>query len=113
MDNNTATKPRSPLKGDPYRAFEALPTEVRRALQEALVDWCPLRAREWHLHLLNKQRLRPAQAARLLVRTIRRMDHAEVAAFARAWPKGARAYPHLAASATIQRYTGAEGLPAA
>ena len=54
MDNNMATRPRSPLKGDPYRAFEELPAEVRRALQESLVDWCPLRAREWHLHLLRE-----------------------------------------------------------
>jgi len=113
MDNNTATKPRSKLKGDAYRAFEELPAEVRRALQESLVDWCPLRAREWHMHLLKKERLKPAQAARHLVRTIRRMDHAEVAAFARSWPKGAREYPHLAASATIQRYAGTQGMPAA
>ncbi|MCW8088171.1 DUF6525 family protein [Sabulicella glaciei] len=113
MDNSTATKPRSKLKGDPYRAFEDLPAEVRRALQESLVDWCPLRAREWHLHLLGKERLRPAQAASFLVQTIRRMDHAEVAAFARAWPKGAQAYPHLAAGATLQRYAGTDGIPAA
>ena len=32
MDNSTATRPYSRLKGDPYRAFEALPPEVRRAL---------------------------------------------------------------------------------
>ncbi len=113
MDNSTATKPYSKLKGDAYRAYEELPVEVRRALQEALVDWCPLRAREWHLHLLRHQRLRPAQAASFLVQTIRRQDHAEVAAFARTWPKGAQAYPHLAASATIQRYAGTDGIPAA
>lgn len=113
MDNSIATKPFSPLKGDPYRAFEELPVEVRRALQESLVDWCSLRAREWHLHLLRKEKLRPAKAASLLVRTIRRMDHAEVAAFARAWPKGAKAYPHVAADATIQRYLGKGGLPKA
>lgn len=106
MDNSMATKPRSPLKGDPYRALEELPAEVRRALQESLVDWCPLRAREWLLHLVRKERLRPAKAAAMLVRTIRKMDHAEVAAFARTWPKGAKAYPHLAAGATIQRYAG-------
>lgn len=111
MDNSTATKPRSPLKGDPYRAFEELPAEVRRALQESLVDWCPLRAREWHLHLIRKDRLRPAKAAAMLVRTIRKMDQAEVAAFARTWPKGAKAYPHVAAQATIQRYAGKAGLP--
>jgi hypothetical protein len=113
MDNSLATKPYSKLKGDPYRAYEELPVEVRRALQEALVDWCPLRAREWHLHLLRRQRLRPAQAASLLVQTIRRHDHAEVAAFARTWTKGAQAYPHLAAGATLQRYTGTDGIPAA
>lgn len=113
MDNSMATKPRSPLKGDPYRAFEELPAEVRRALQESLVDWCPLRAREWHLHLVRKERLRPAKAASLLVRTIRKMDHAEVIAFARTWPKGAKAYPHLAAGATIQRYRGKGGMPEA
>lgn len=113
MDNSTATKPRSKLKGDAYRAFEELPAEVRRALQESLVDWCPLRAREWHTHLLKKERLKPAKAAQMLVRTIRRMDHAEVAAFARAWPDGAREYPHVAAGASIQRYTGTEGMPAA
>ena len=113
MDNSTATKPYSKLKGDPYRAYEALPAEVRLALQEALVDWCPLRAREWHLHLLRHQRLRPAQAALSLVQTIRRHDHAEVAAFARTWPKGPQAYPHLAAGATLQRYVGTEGIPAA
>lgn len=111
MDNNTATKPYSPLKGDPYRAFEELPVEVRRALQESLVDWCSLRAREWHLHLLHRDRLRPAKAATVLVRTIRKMDHAEVAAFARTWPKGANTYPHVAASATIQRYVGKDGIP--
>jgi hypothetical protein len=147
MDNNTATRPRSPLKGDPYRAFEELPAEVRRALQESLVDWCPLRAREWHLHLLRQdapaaarrddrpkpakgrkrpkaagrksrpqpdrrdEHLRAARAAATLVRTIRRMDHAEVAAFARRWPAGAEGYPHLAAGATIQRYSGRDGLP--
>jgi predicted GNAT family N-acyltransferase len=33
------------------------------------------------------------------------------AAFARTWPKGAEAYPHLAAGATIQRYAGTEGIP--
>ncbi|WP_156963428.1 DUF6525 family protein [Muricoccus aerilatus] len=108
-----AAKPYSKLKGDPYRAFEELPIEVRRALQEALVDWCPLRAREWHLHLLHRQRLRPAQAAFFLVQTIRGQDHAEVAAFARTWPKGAQAYPHLAAGATLQRYVGTDGIPAA
>ena len=113
MDNSVAAKPYSKLKGDPYRAYEELPVEVRRALQEALVDWCPLRAREWHLHLLRQQRLRPAQAASFLVQTIRRYDHAEVAAFARAWPKGAQTYPHLAADATLQRYAGMDGIPAA
>ncbi|HEV7455233.1 MAG TPA: DUF6525 family protein [Roseococcus sp.] len=112
MDNSMATKPYSKLKGDPYRAYEALPGEVRLALQEALVDWCPLRAREWHLHLLRQQRLRPAQAASLLVQTIRRQDQAEVTSFARTWPKGAQAYPHLAAGATLQRYAGPEGMPA-
>ena len=113
MDNSMAAKPYSKLKGDPYQAYQELPAEVRRALQEALVDWCPLRAREWHLHLLHGQRLRPAQAASVLVETIRRHDHAEVAAFARTWPKGAQAYPHVAAGATLQRYTGTDGIPAA
>ena len=113
MDNSTATKPYSKLKGDPYRAYESLPVEVRRALQEALVDWCPLRALEWHLQLLRQQRLRPAQATSFLVATIRKQDHAEVAAFAKAWPKGAEAYPHLAADATLQRYVGTEGIPTA
>jgi len=107
-----AAKPYSKLKGDPYRAYEELPVEVRRALQEALVDWCPLRAREWHLHLLRRQRLRPVQAASFLVQAIRGHDHAEVAAFARRWPKGAQAYPHLAADATLQRYIGTDGIPA-
>jgi hypothetical protein len=113
MDNSMAAKPYSKLKGDPYQAYEALPVEVRRALQEALVDWCPLRAREWHLRLLRQDRLRPAQAASFLVQTIRRQDHAEVAAFARTWPKGATAYPHVAAGATLQRYVGTDGIPAA
>lgn len=113
MDNSMATKPRSPLKGDAYRALEELPVEVRRALQESLVDWCPLRAREWHLHLLRKDKLRPAKAASVLIRTIRRMDQAEVVAFARKWPKGAKAYPHLAAGATLQRYAGPAGIPEA
>jgi hypothetical protein len=113
MDNSMASRPASKLKGDPYRAYEELPVEVRRALQESLVDWCPLRAREWHLHLLRQQRLRPAQAAAFLIQTIRSQDHAELAAFARAWPKGAKAYPHLAAGATLQRYAGADGIPAA
>jgi hypothetical protein len=113
MDNSMAARPYSKLKGDPYRAYEELPVEVRRALQEALVDWCPLRAREWHLQLLQRQRLRPAQAASVLVQTIRGQDHAEVAAFARTWPKGASAYPHLAAGATLQRYVGTDGIPAA
>jgi hypothetical protein len=113
MDNSMAAKPYSKLKGDPYRAYEELPAEVRQALQEALVDWCPLRAREWHRHLLHQQRLRPAQAASFLVQTIRRQDHAEVAAFAKTWPKGAQAYPHLAAGATLQRYAGTDGIPAA
>lgn len=108
-----AAKPYSKLKGDPYRAYEELPAEVRLALQEALVDWCPLRAREWHLQLLRRQKLRPAQAASVLVQAIRGQDHAEVAAFAKTWPKGAAAYPHLAAAATLQRYVGTEGIPAA
>lgn len=108
-----ATKPYSRLKGDPYRAYEELPGEVRQALQEALVDWCPLRARELHLQLLRQQRLRPAQATFFLVQTIRGHDHAEVAAFARTWPKGPKAYPHLAAGATLQRYAGTDGIPAA
>ncbi|PWS35490.1 hypothetical protein DFH01_17950 [Falsiroseomonas bella] len=113
MDNSMATRPYSKLKGDPYRAYEELPAEVRRALQEALVDWCPLRARERLLHLLREQRLRPAQAAFSLVQTIRGHDHAEVAAFARTWSKGPQAYPHLAAGATLQRYTGTDGIPLA
>lgn len=95
------------------RALEELPPEVRRALWESLVDWCPLRAREWHLHLIHKERLKPAKAASVLVRTIRKMDHVEVAAFARRWPKGAKAYPHLAVGASIQRYSGRGGLPGA
>ena len=77
------------------------------------MDWCPLRALEWHLNLLRQQRLRPAQATSFLVATIRKQDHAEVTAFAKAWPKGAEAYPHLAAGATLQRYVGTEGIPAA
>jgi hypothetical protein len=113
MDNSAATRPYSKLKGDPYQAYEELPLEVRRALQEALVDWCPLRAREWHQQLLRTQRLRPAQAASVLVQTIRRQDQAEVAAFAKTWAKGAEAYPHLAAEATLQRYAGPAGIPAA
>jgi hypothetical protein len=113
MDNSTATKPYSTLKGDPYRAYEELPLEVRRALQEALVDWCPLRAREWHLRLLRHDGLRPAEAAFFLVQAIRRHDHAEVAAFGRAWPKGLQAYPHVAAGASLQRYVGTDGIPAA
>lgn len=112
MDNSMATRPYSKLRGDPYRAYEELPFEVRRALQEALVDWCPLRAREWHIDLLRRARLRPAQAASYLVQAIRRHDQAEVAAFARTWLKGAHAYPHLAAGATLQRYAGTEGIPA-
>lgn len=112
MDNSTAARPYSTMKGDPYRAYEELPFDVRRALQEALVDWCPLRAREWHQHLLREQKLRPAQAAAFMVQTIRGHDQAEVAAFARAWPAGAPAYPHLAAGATLQRYAGAAGMPA-
>ncbi|MFC0407229.1 DUF6525 family protein [Roseomonas elaeocarpi] len=113
MDNSMAAKPYSKLKGDPYQAYEELPLEVRRALQEALVDWCPLRTREWHLHLLRRERLRPAQAASVLVQTIRGHDHAEVSAFAKTWSKGARSYPHLAAGATLQRYAGTDGIPAA
>jgi hypothetical protein len=113
MDNSMATRPYSRLKGDPYRAYEELPLAVRRALQESLVDWCPMRAREWHLHLLRQLRLRPAQATSFLVETIRGQDHAEVAAFAKTWPNGAHAYPHLAAGATLQRYAGMEGIPAA
>lgn len=108
-----ATRPYSALKGDPWRAYDELPAEVRLVLQESLVDWCPLRAREWHLRLLREQRLRPAQAAHVLIQTLRRHDHAEVAAFARTWPKGPKAYPHLAAGASLQRYAGREGLPAA
>jgi len=113
MDNSMATRPYSRLKGDPYRAYEQLPAEVRQALQEALVDWCPLRTLEWHLHLLRQQRLRPAQAASFLVQSIRGHDQAEVAAFARNWAGGAGAYPHVAAAATLQRYAGMEGMPAA
>ena len=113
MDNSAATRPYSKLKGDPYRAYEELPADVRRALQEALVDWCPLRTREWHLQLLRQQRVRPAQAASILVQTIRKYDQAEIAAFARTWTKGAAAYPHLAADATLQRYAGPGGIPAA
>jgi hypothetical protein len=111
MDNSMATRPRSTLKGDAYRAYEELPPVVRRALQESLVDWCPLRAREWHVRLLKQQRLKPAQAAEALVQAIRGHDQAEVAAFARTWAKGAKAYPHLAAEATLQRYAGPEGIP--
>jgi hypothetical protein len=81
-------------------------------MQESLVDWCPLRARELHIQLL-RERLRPAQVTFFLVQTIRRHDHAEVAAFARTWPKGPKAYPHLAAGATIQRYAGTGGIPVA
>ncbi len=110
MDNTAATRPRSPLRGDPYRALEELPAEVRRALHEALVDWCPLRAREWLAHLQRREGLRPARAAAALVLAIRRLDHAEVVAFAGRWLKGAAAYPHLAAGATLQRYRGAAGL---
>lgn len=111
MDNSMATRPRSTLKGDAYRAYEELPPVVRRALQESLVDWCPLRAREWHVRLLKQQRLKPAQAAEALVQAIRGHDQAEVAAFARTWTKGARAYPHVAAEATLQRYAGPAGIP--
>lgn len=113
MDNSIATKPFSKLKGDPYQAYDELPGEVRLALQEALVDWCSLRAREWHLRLLRDQQLRPSQATAFLVQTIRRHDHAEVVAFAKTWPKGPEAYPHLAAGATLQRYAGTEGIPVA
>lgn len=108
-----ATRPFSKLKGDPYRAYEELPAEVRRALQEALVDWCPLRAREWHHQLLRQQKVRPAHAAFMLVQAIRKHDHAEVSAFAKTWPRGAKAYPHVAADATLQRYAGQDGIPVA
>ena len=53
------------------------------------------------------------QASSFLVQTIRRHDHAEVTAFAKTWPTGPDAYPHLAAEATLQRYVGTEGIPAA
>lgn len=113
MDNSMASRPPSPLRGDPYGAYEELPAEVRLALQEALVDWCPLRAREWHRDLLRKAGLKPAQAAHVMVQTIRREDQAELVAFARRWAQGAAAYPHVAAGATRQRYAGRAGMPAA
>jgi hypothetical protein len=112
MDNSMATKPYSTLKGDPWRAYDALPAEIRLALQEALVDWCPLRAREWHDQLLRERRLRPAQAMHIMIQTIRRHDQDEVAAFAKTWPAGAKAYPHVAAGASLQRYAGTAGIPA-
>jgi len=112
-DNSIATRPRSPLRGDSYTAFEALPEAVRLAMHESLVDWCPLRARAWHQELVGEEGLRPAQAARFLVQAIRGMDEAEVAAFAQRWADGAAAYPHLAAGATLQRYAGAAGMPPA
>jgi hypothetical protein len=93
------------LAGGPEekQAYEHLPPELRRCLQEAVVSWD---ARDIRAALAKAVRsgMQRKRAIASLVAVIREADENQVAKFAAAWPAQFGRYPHVAAGATIQRY---------
>jgi hypothetical protein len=87
-----------------WDCLDHAPAPIRRALQEAVVDWCPVQCMEnIKARLARGERYATAVAAEVEVLIYE--DEQDIAAFAAArWPARFGPYPHLAANATIQRY---------
>jgi hypothetical protein len=101
--NNVAASPLSRLRGNAFACMDRLPPSVRRALHEAVVDWCTLEMR-WRLNRLLKSGATPKEAEDWIVNFIRQADAEELSRFAHRWPKRFGTYPHVAASGTPVRY---------
>ena len=95
----------SRYKGDRWAAFDALPSDVRRALHEGQ-DWCPL----WIAAEYRKafKVMSYADATRAAVRLVRLADALERADFAAAYAKKYGPLPAQAARSTIVRYDEVE-----
>jgi len=102
-NNVVASAKDSRRKGDRWKAFDTLPTPVRRALHEANVDWCALESKA-AISRFMKSGLHPETAALSEVDDIMDADVHEAQRFARTWPKRYGAYPALAARSTMMRY---------
>lgn len=102
-DNSTSNLRPSGFRGDAWAAFDRLPPALRRALHEAVIDWCPLQER-WLLNKRLKAGMTPEAAIAEALEVLRRDERAEIALFACHWPARLGRYPHVGANATVLRY---------
>lgn len=109
--NNVSTAKECRLRGDEWKALESLHPEVRRALREALVDWCPLWVRR-KIRAMVKRGWDEEGAAFHIACMIPHWDAEEVEGFAaNKWPPNLGPYPHLAADVPLQTYSHHRGMP--
>ena len=101
--NMTSKVRRSRFRGDPWAAFDRLPPVLRRAHQEAAINWCSLEER-WLLNKAIKAGATEKQAVATLVADLRSEEAAEIQLFANHWPARFGQYPHLGAEASVMRY---------
>jgi hypothetical protein len=99
-DNSTSNLRTSAFRGDPWAAFDRLPPAPRRALHEAVIDWCPLQER-WLLNKRLKAGMTPEAAVAEALELLRHDERAEIALFAGHWPARLGRYPHVGANATV------------
>jgi hypothetical protein len=101
--NSRGTALPSNFRGNPMSAHDRLPQPLRRALQDALLDWCPLVER-WRMNKLIKAGVPEAEAAERLAQGIREADARQMEAMRYAWPARFGRCPAIAAEATMLRY---------
>ena len=101
--NDIAAAPVSKLRGDNFAALDALPLQIRRAIQEAITPWCVLAIADRYEMLAGKYNESFATAR--IVAWIEDVNLREIARFARTrWPEELGVYPPIAARSTMMTY---------
>lgn len=101
--NGISAARRSTFRGNELAAMDRLPTPIRRALWESVVDWDPCVVR-WHLNQDLKAGLALDEAVAVQIVAIYDDEAEEINRFAHHWPSRFGKYPHVAAEVSIQRY---------
>jgi TRAP-type C4-dicarboxylate transport system substrate-binding protein len=101
MNNSVAASRISHFRGNEMAAYDRLPPPIRRALQQAVIEWDA----RWIRWLFNKsKKVYPQQISiEKMVILIQESDDNEIELFKNHWPARFGKYPHVAAQATILR----------
>ena len=102
--NNVSGAPYTKSRMNRWRALEALPVEIRMALCDSVIQWCPAQCLRGYQKFLRAYPGLVDEAVSFVLRVLRRAESDEILDFSRDWPCRLGPYPHVAAKATIQRY---------